>query len=438
MVKLYKIHKFAGISAGVILLVLAFTGFFLDHKNWSFLYNISMKHVPDSVLSHEKRLMEAYLIDPQDPNHIFVGSRRGIFEKKDGAFTKTLDQQCLALRSHNDKVYAATDNGVYVFESDNWQPFALQGEFINALAIADKQLLVSIDKRWLTLIDEPSGKVLTQTEVRLPKEALQHDISLGRFVRDLHYGRGLFDGISSLLLNDYAALILTVLAISGYLVWFLIRQKKRADISRRLVRLHANIFSIVAIFPLLILLITGIFLDHPKGLASIMRSVQIPHAVLPPVYSTLSEDIWSVDIGSDSYRIGNRYGIFESRDMAHWEMVSKGFAYRMKRVENELYVSGMGAPNRVLSNDKWQILPKSPHMFKDINLVNEQQLFLAHNTALELPEMEDVTLYSLLLSLHDGTFFSAWWVWINDIAAVLLFVLAVTGTLRYLKRKRIY
>ncbi len=307
--------------------------------------------------------------------------------------------------------------------------FALEGKFINALSLHDERLLVSIEKKWLTLLDAKSGKTLSQKEVLIPKEELEKDISLGRFVRDLHYGRGLFDGISSLLINDYAALILTFLTISGYTIWYLIRKKKRADISRKLIRLHANLF--------VILLITGIFLDQPKLLGSFMKLVTIPHAVLPPVYVTLKEDIWSVDMDAKTYRIGNRYGIYESSDMVSWKMESKGFAYRMKRLDEALYVSGRGAPNRILSDSKWNMLPKTPHMFKDINLVDEKPEYLSHKSTMELPEVKDVSLYSILLALHDGTFFSGWWVWINDIAAILLLVLGVTGTARYLKRKRL-
>ena len=99
MVKLFKVHKYSGLTAGILLLILSFTGFFLDHKNWSFMYDISFENLPKSVYKHEKRLIEAYWIDPEDAQHIVVGSRRGVFEKTDEGFVKTLDRQCLGLRS---------------------------------------------------------------------------------------------------------------------------------------------------------------------------------------------------------------------------------------------------------------------------------------------------------------------------------------------------
>ncbi len=401
------------------------------------MYDISFEHVPDSVYKHEKRLVEAYWIDPKDPTHIVVGSRRGVFEKHESGFMKTLDKQCLGLRSDNNALYAATNDGIYILENAQWRSFSLKGLYINAIAVYDDKLLVSIDKKLLTLIDIKSGKVLTQTEVSIPEEDLRHEISLGRFVRDLHYGRGLFDGIASLLINDYAALILVFLSLSGYIIWYLIKHKKSATISRRLIRLHANVFVLLAIIPFIILLVTGIFLDHPKLLGAFMRSVHIPHAILPPVYGTLKEDIWSVDLDKNSYRIGNRYGVYESTNLVDWKMTAKGFAYRMKRIDDTLYISGMGAPNRILHNGTLKVLPKTPHMFKDINLVDNEKVFLSHKSQLALPKSESATLYSLLLALHDGTFFSSWWVWINDIAAVLLLMLGITGTMRYLRKKKL-
>ena len=401
------------------------------------MYKITFENLPASVYAHEKKLIEAYWVDPKDPKNIVVGMRRGVFEKQENGFVKTLDRQCLALRSDGQTLYAATDDGVYTLVNKVWKSFALEGEFINALSVSDGKVLASIDKKWLVLLDGKNGEILSKTEVLISEEELKKDISLGRFVRDLHYGRGLFDGITSLLINDYAALILVFLSISGYVIWYLISRKKQVHVTRKLIRMHANVFVIAAIFPFVILLVTGVFLDHPKLLGSFMKSVTIPNAILPPVYGTLKEDIWSVDLDAKAYRVGNRYGIYESSDLKSWKMVSKGFAYRMKRLDETLYVSGMGAPNRVLEHEKWAMLPQSPHMFKDINLLDEKAEFLSHKSTMELPQMKGASLYSILLALHDGTFFSSWWVWINDIAAILLLVLGITGTVRYLKKKRL-
>jgi len=435
MVKLFKIHKYSGLFAGVVLFILAITGFFLDHKNWSFMYDIHFENVPVSVYANEKKLIEAYWIDPKDEDHVVVGSRRGVFEKHEDTFEKKLNLQCLALRSDKDTLYAATSAGIYILQNDQWKLFALENEFVNAISIKNEKLLASVDKKDLLLLDL-KGNTLSRTKVLINEDELHHDIKLARFVRDLHYGRGLFDGVLSLLINDYGAIILSVLSFTGYLIWFMIK-KKKAKVSRKLIKIHANILVIIALIPFVILAITGIFLDHSKLLGSFMRSVTISHTILPPVYDSLQEDIWSVDLDTNVYRIGNRYGVYESKNFKEWKLVNKGFAYKMKHIENALYVSGMGAPNRVFKNETWFMFPKTPHMFKDISIIDGETIFLAHKHSLELPEVNDVSLYALLLSLHDGTFFSSWWVWINDIMAILLLVLGVTGTIRYLRKKRL-
>ena len=65
----------------------------------------------------------------------------------------------------------------------------------------------------------------------------------------------------------------------------------------------------------------------------------------------------------------------------------------MIRDEN-LYISGMGSPNRILTNDNFNILENSPHMFKDVFLENGNIKYLGHKNELKLPIFENVTLYT--------------------------------------------
>jgi len=41
-----------------------------------------------------------------------------------------------------------------------------------------------------------------------------------------------------------------------------------------------------------------------------------------------------------------------------------------------------------------------------------------------------------MLTLHDGTFFAEWWIWVNDLASILLILLLVTGVIRWKKKYR--
>ena len=439
MVKLHQLHKIAGLSAGLVLLILGITGFFIDHDKWSFLYTTTFKFVPDTTKKADKKLFEAYWVDPKNAEHYIVGGKRGIYESFDGGqkFQEMTSLQCLAIRSDKGEVFAATNDGIYKLENDSWKAYALSGQYITSLSLSKDNIVVVIDKHELVTLQRDNAKVLSKNIVEIDASKLQEDIKLSRFVRDLHYGRGLFDGDISLLINDYGAIVISLLAISGYIIWWLIRKKKKPILTRKLIKWHANMFAIVAIIPLLILAITGVFLDHSKGLAQFMRSVTIPHAILPPVYSSLTHDIWSVDYDGEVYRIGNRYGIYSSKDLNSWEQETKGLAYRMIRKDELLYVSGMGAPNRMFDG-KWNMLPKTPHMFRDIMVEKDEVKYFAPcgHCDQKTPKFEDATFYSLMLTLHDGTFFAEWWVWVNDYAALALLILSITGTMRWYRKKQ--
>ncbi len=437
MVKLHQLHKLAGLSAGLVLLILGITGFFINHDKWNFLYSTTFTNVPQATKKADFRLFEAYWIDSNDQNHRIVGGKRGFFETKDGGktFKKMTDIQCLAIREDESGVYGATSDGIYKLVNSLWQPFSLQGKYITSISLSKDKIIAVVDKHKLVQVQKDSGKILSSSIVKIDSSELQEDIKLSRFVRDLHYGRGLFDGDLSLLINDYATLILSFLAISGYIIWWLIHKKTKPKFTRKLIRWHSNWFVIIATIPLVILAITGIFLDHSNSLRKFMSSVTIPHAFLPPVYSSLEHDIWSVDYDEKVYRIGNRYGVYKSKDLLYWELESKGLAYRMIRDDKVLYVSGMGSSNRIYDGS-WNILKNSPHMFRDIiKLDGSKEYFAMCNNALhKLPKFEDATLYSLMLTMHDGTFFASWWIWINDYASIALIVLVITGTIRWYKR----
>lgn len=440
MVKAYKLHKFVGLTAGLLILILGVTGFFINHDKWSFLYSTTFSYVPDSVKKADKRLFEAYWINPVDFSHSIVGSKRGIFESFDYGqnFKKMTEVQCLAIRENQGKLYAATSDGVYTLENRLWKPYALRGEYITAISVAESMVVAVIEKHELISIDKNTKKIISRDRVSISVEKLQHSISLSRFVRDLHYGRGLFDGDISLIINDYGAIISTWLALSGFFIWFYIRKKKKPRHTKQLIQLHANFIAIVAIIPLLILAITGIFLDHSSGLAKFMRSVTIPHTILPPVYESLKHDIWSVDYDGKKYRIGNRHGIYSSEDLKTWTQEIQGLAYRMIRKDEVLYVSGMGAPNKIYDGT-WKTLPETPHMFRDVLVINNEVSYCSPMKISpdKLPDFKEATLYSILLTLHDGTFFAKWWVWINDYAAIALGVLYCTGVIRWYKKKTV-
>jgi len=439
MVKSSKLHKFFGLSAGLVVLILSITGFFLDHDKWNFLYTAKITSYPSSLKNANTRLFTSYYIDTKNPKYIVVGAKRGLYESYDGgvSFSILANLQINAIKQAKyNQLFFATSHGIYILEDGMPIPFMLQGKYITSMSLYKNTLVAVEDKKTIYFLDIEKKKILKTLHAMLPQNLLNEDIKLSRFIRDLHYGRGLFDGDTSLFINDFGALVLTFLALSGFLIWYLIYKKRVAKSSRRWIRYHANIVTILAVVPVVILLITGVFLDHAKALGAFMKSVTISHKFLPPVYSSLQEDIWSIDYNGKYLRIGNRYGVYRSDDYKHWILENRGFAYSLTRHKNLLFVGGMGTSNRVCNKQEYQVLPKTPHMFKDVAINGQKVFFFSpHKTDLPLPKFQDITLYSLLLSLHDGTFFGSWWIWVNDYGAFAMMLLFMTGIWRWWKKK---
>ncbi len=206
-----------------------------------------------------------------------------------------------------------------------------------------------------------------------------------------------------------------------------------------ILKVHTSSWVLVAVIPLTLLVVTGILLDHSKFFSSFLHKTKVSHTLLPPVYTTLKEDIWSANIHKGVYRIGNRCGVYRSNDLKSWHLESKGFAYKMMHDKADVYVSGMGSCNRVLKQNSWKILENTPHMFKSIYSEGEVNKYFASSTkGLLLPASSSTTLHSVLLSIHDGTFFFLLWVFVHDFVSVLLLIVLYTGLrlwYRHIKRK---
>ncbi len=443
MVRLSKLHKLGAHTVVFMLLILSISGFFLNHKNWDFLYTTTVRSVPSSVIYHNEALIGGYWIDPKDENHILVSGKRGVFESRDKgmSFQRTLALPCNALKVSNGVAYVATHQGIY---DDNgtgqWRVFALPFARINALSITADRIVASIDEREIAVVDM-EGKILERTSPNIDAGELEHDISLARLIRDIHYGRGLLDGIGSLVINDFGTMMLAFLLLSGMTISILIYQTRkkianRGQAIKKVLKLHATPISILAGIPLILIALSGIVLDHSKLFTPFLKSVTISSMYQPPVYHTLREDIWSVDYDGQTYRIGNRHGIYQSRDLKTWAFENKGFAYKMIRNDEVLYVSGMGAPNRTFKNGQWEKLEHAPHMFKDVFYVDGKLQYLkGHKNTLPMPHFHDATLYSVLFTLHEGSFFGDWWAYVNDVTAVTLIFLLISGTILWMRMK---
>ena len=448
-----KLHKKAGLFAGLFLFILFSTGFFLNHDQWTFQYHYTLPNsvLPEAVAEADKKLFQVKTVKPNDAQWVISGGLRGLFVSQDGGgtFRQQSTHQFYALHWLGESLYGATENGLLISNDGglNWQPFALEGQWVSALAIDGNQLFVSVEKSQLIQLT-PKGEIVREGGVNIPKSELAESITLSRFVRDFHYGRGFLDDGWSLLLNDVATWILLFSFATGTFIWWTLRRaralhsvsKTQMTWVKKIMKLHSHSVVLLALPFLVLFAITGIVLDHSKFFNPYLKEVSWSQSSLPPVYQTLREDIWGVDIeskalGEPIYRIGNRYGVYESQDLQHWKKVSDGFAYRMKRLGDMLYVSGMGSAPRVYDSVLgWRDL-EAPSMYRDVYLQKGGTVFFGGHGESDqhVPDLPNSTFYSVMLTLHDGTFFAEWWVWVNDFASVLLIVLLITGVVRWKK-----
>ena len=167
MVKAYKLHKVAGISAGVLLLFLSISGFFLDHEKWGFLYSSTFESFPSQTLKSEQRLFTSYHLDTNNPQHLVVGSHRALFESFDGGekFSKVSQLQILAIVHSKERLYLATSDGVYSYKDKHFKQVALRGEYITSLSLSKEKIVAVIDKRYLVTLDRRTGRILDKREI---------------------------------------------------------------------------------------------------------------------------------------------------------------------------------------------------------------------------------------------------------------------------------
>ncbi len=448
-----RIHRLVGLTLGGVLILLAVTGFLLDHDRFSFLWDIRLDNgwLPEAVTDNCIRYVTAYKVEPGNPDRRYVGSRLGLFVSGDGGlyWERTLPLQVFMLEPDrvavNDDyttLYAATNDGIHAStdHGHHWRRVALAGQAVESMVVFDHVIHAIVDKRALFRVDPRIGET---DHLALHAPTRSTEVTLSRLVRDLHYGRGLFSGDSSLLINDWSAWVLAFLGLSGLWIYLRIRaiRRRRAGARRgldKVRKLHSNSVVLLTFIPLLLLLVTGVFLDHATALRGFMKHARLSTEWLPPVYRSLKTDLWGIDYDGETFRVGNRLGVFRTKNLKDWQLDSPGFAWRMRRIDGALYVAGMGAPNRELVNQEWRKLVGTPHMPRDVYVENDRLAFLGRDrdTLPPLPDFPRTPLYALLLSLHDGAFFHSQWMWVNDAAAGGALVLFITGFIKWQTKKR--
>ena len=348
----YFLHKWIGLFAAVWLAVLGLTGFFLDHE-WRWLHQAEAPSwlTTNWLLEHTRwnavRLLQ---IDPADASIRVTGGPRGLWFSRDAgaswqpaAFPGGAQTQVLAIEPDPalgwKRLWFATDDGIYFSEDSgaSVRRASLAGEYVNSLAAgasADEMLGV-IGHSQVFRFNTAEPAKITRIELAPPGQDVRPPwVNMHRFMRELHFGKGLFDPWSSLILNDIGGIAMFVLPLTGLLFWGLpkwwkyrlkrqgyrgtSRATKKATI-RWLFRIHSATLGAVSVLLLIYLSVSGIFVEHGRELGGWMRSIHIPQAYLPRIFNMPSWDGWVEAIVAypgkpGTFTIGNRMGLFTTND----------------------------------------------------------------------------------------------------------------------------
>ncbi len=491
-ITLRRVHKWLGITAALWLTVLGVTGFFLDHRDWRFMWQVTVPDVlfPESILKNKvAKEIVVYRINPGNAKQRIAAGKRGAWWSEDAGATwnpsvfespgHQTPQVLSVVEELSDTwwyLYAATDDGVWRSSNGgvSFYRFALRGEYVNALTYGShsNEFLGVVSRSSLFRLNINTGKhnkieITPVNENELPKE-----FGLSRFVHDLHFGRGVVNGITSLLINDAGSVAMVILPLTGILFWWLpLRWKKRRANSRPehvsqrkamrfLYGWHGVYIGIFSAIIIVYLAITGIILDHRADLGEWMKAISIDRKWLPPVYNLRSwnDEVYSVAGYPEKLSVGTRGGLYTTEDNGQtWNREklpgpSACFVWSLNRVGDFLFAGGMGCPNSFKKDGGlWNPVQNIGHMPTDASRLpgggfawKSPKGFMAvslSGTATKLnirePKVTGTPLFYLLDGLHSGLIFHPQWKWINDLVSVMAIVLCISGVYRLWRQRRI-
>ncbi|MDH4121533.1 MAG: PepSY domain-containing protein [Deltaproteobacteria bacterium] len=479
-------HRWMGLGAGLWLAVLGATGFALDHREWRWMWQSSLPAVwfPGKIVRQaEVGTFRVWRQDPANPARQMAAGLRGAWVTPDGGTVWTPVEfmasggmpQVYAVVSAEGAAWGrfllATDDGLWELNGGTARRLALAGQTITALGPGGRlgQVLGVEDKSRVFVWENNTLVWIHLSSLALG--VLPQEVTLARFVRDLHYGRGLLPAGWSLWVNDFGGVALVMLPLTGFLFWWWPRhwrqrhhqekptpspQGKKARM-RWSFRLHGPLVGLPALVALLYLGVSGIILDHGEGLEHWLFSTRLHRSVLPPVYDLPS---WRGEVTAvmgmtgqtEGLMVGTRMGLFSStQGGADWMPATPpgakaGFVYLLARQGNEQAVGGMGSPNYIIRGGGWEKTKPSAHMPTDAwRDPQGRWVWVAHGkvhgpedgkpTAARWPQLGGVPLFYLLDGLHTGRLFTPQWKWVNDAAAGALLLLAVSGVIQWWRKK---
>ena len=475
---LLTLHKWAGLAAGAWLLVLGVSGILLDHDEWRWQRQMT---VPESWLSARvARLLPATVmryvaVDDAQPDRWLGGSERGLWLTEDGGenwrdvpFPGDAMPQVLRFARPDDGslegIIVATDDGLWrtTGEGRGIERYAMEGTRIGSLTAGSyrDELVGVVDHDRIFRISRSKPSQLQWMNLdQVTVTGLPEQVSVYDFVFDLHFGYGIFGRTASTLINDFGGLAMAMLAVSGFLYWFLPWRWRRGsgpaprvrrETHRWLYRTHATAFGILALVPIVYLSVTGILLDHVVGFGNWSRDVPMERASLPPVYQyrSLGEELEQVVAYPGEPRrlsVSTRLGLLHTDDGGRsWkaDIDTGDQGGNLFRVGNRVFFSNNRAMHlqRRDGNRAWSEI-KGPATMVSDGVLLDSALYLKNSrgfyreqasgdfelTDMKSPQLAGATFYLFVVDVHTGNIIHEQFKWVNDLVGALAVLLVLTG-----------
>jgi len=485
------VHKWAGLSAALWLIVLGSTGFVLDHPEWRGPNQITVPErwgSPDLTRFIRVTFMRQILVDPEDDALWLGGSERGLWSSDDGGDSwqavefDGLDYspQVYALGMHPEsgfeRAVVGTDDGIWIMSPRGVATaWSLRGRSIRSISSGSVpgHLVGVADRSDIFTLATATGDIVW-SGMKPIVPVISDAVTLNRYVLNTHFGHGLAEGRLGVLINDYSGIAMVILGISGFFFWYTrgrwkassarTSPAKKRQVTAWLYRSHAPIIGTLAIIPILYVSITGIFGDHIRAIYEWTESVTVPSYLVPAGFSmrSLDDDIQDIVVNPanpEEWLIATRKGLYVSADRGEsWrrdntlpiQKADYGNSLNLFRVRDTLFVgAGLNASYHSHDGgDSWSAVEGpftgiSSGAYSDgaWHLKNSQGVFSGDvgaamaQASVNPPPLEGMPLFLFLADIHTGHAIAPWFPWVNDFFAILAIVLVVSGPVIWWRKK---
>lgn len=486
--KIFKLHRWIGLTAAIWLFTLGITGILLDHDEWRWL---RQTEVPKNWLSSATlrylpaTVMRYVVVDQNNTNNWIGGSERGLWLTKDKgtswsklSFPNDRNPQIMRFAkldaADKQTTIIATDDGLWIMDSfgSRIKRLALAGRYINMISPGSTPNEIIGVENFETIFklkfDNPSNiEIIDISEAEIT--GLPNEVSMYKFLFDLHFGYGLYSRNISTWINDFGGIALMILSFTGFLSWYLQRKwrknkplpstsERRSSIIKLIYRSHAPIIGIIAIVPILYLSITGILFNHIYAFINWGEKIDIERSNLPYVwrYETLKGEIDQIITYPDQPQkmsISTRYGILDTLDGGlNWEANTSTGSERgqLFRTGDHVFYSNNSRQffTKKDGDTKWSSMKGIPTIVYDAEFLNSG-LMLKNSRgffrdkggynfeidAMKHPELNSATLYLFMIEIHTGNAIHPQFKWISDLFTIMGIIMVVTGPILWWRRK---